>query len=85
MPGALGAALGCVLLGLCACEQHRALLMKLKGVLISGRLRGSQEQGLVGLAELGGCAASQARVRLPGTQTGCARGAVSTFAESPEL
>lgn len=82
MPGALGAALGCVLLGLCACEQHRALLMKLKGVLISGRLRGSQEQGL---AELGGCAASQARVRLPGTQTGCARGAVSTFAESQEL
>lgn len=81
MPGA-GAALGCVLLGLCACEQHRALLMKLKGVLISGRFRGSQEQGLVGL---GGCAASQARVRVSRDPDGCARGAVSTFAESQEL
>lgn len=85
MPGVLEAALGCVLLGLCACEQHRALLMKLKGVLISGRLLGSQEQWVVGLAELGGCAASQARVRLPGTWTGCACGAVSTPAEPPEL
>ena len=83
-------ALGCVLVGQFACGQHRALVMKLKGSQISGRLRGSQEQWVVGLAELGGCsgmnlcAASQARDRVPGTRTGCTPGAVSTFAELPE-
>ena len=85
-PGSPETALGCVLVGQFACGQHRALVMKLKGSLISGRLRGSREQWVGRLAEPGGCpgmdlcAASQARDRVPGTRTGCTRGAVSTFA-----
>ena len=73
MPGSLGTAFGCVLVGEFACRQHQALLMKLKGSLISGRLWGSQHQRVVACSGMNLCASSQARDRVPGTRTGYAR------------